>query len=54
MKKRGKLVFIHFCANAKEIFDDLIEIGVDCLNSFQPSLMEVSNPLHCVKTDSPF
>ena len=45
IKRRGKFVFIHSCGNVKELFDDLIEIGVDCFNPFQPEVMDVSNLL---------
>ncbi len=37
----GKWVFIHCCGNVQEILPDLIEIGVDCFNPFQPEVMDV-------------
>ena len=37
----GKWVFIHCCGNIVEILPDLIEIGVDCFNPFQPEVMDV-------------
>jgi uroporphyrinogen decarboxylase len=37
----GKWVFIHCCGNILEILPDLIEIGVDCFNPFQPEVMDV-------------
>jgi uroporphyrinogen decarboxylase len=37
----GKWVFIHSCGNLLEILPDLIEIGVDCFNPFQPEVMDV-------------
>lgn len=40
-KSAGKKVFIHSCGRVQEIFDDLIEIGVDCFNPFQPEVMDV-------------
>lgn len=37
----GKKVSIHSCGKVLEIFDDLIEIGVECFNPFQPEVMDV-------------
>jgi len=37
----GKPVFIHSCGAVSALFDDLIEIGVDCFNPFQPEVMDV-------------
>jgi uroporphyrinogen decarboxylase len=37
----GKYVFIHSCGDVDELFDDLIAIGVDCFNPFQPEVMDV-------------
>lgn len=36
----GKYVFIHSCGDVDELFDDLISIGVDCFNPFQPEVMD--------------
>lgn len=41
IKDRGKYVFIHSCGDVDELFDDLVEIGVDCFNPFQPEVMDV-------------
>jgi uroporphyrinogen decarboxylase len=38
----GKYVMIHSCGDVDELFDDLIEIGVDCFNPFQPEVMDVA------------
>lgn len=38
---RGKYVFIHSCGDVDELFDDLIDIGVNCFNPFQPEVMDV-------------
>ncbi len=38
----GKYVFIHSCGDVDELFDDLIEIGVNCFNPFQPEVMDVT------------
>jgi uroporphyrinogen decarboxylase len=37
----GKYVFIHSCGDVGELFDDLIDIGVNCFNPFQPEVMDV-------------
>jgi uroporphyrinogen decarboxylase len=39
--EHGRPVFIHSCGAVAELFDDLIEIGVDCFNPFQPEAMDV-------------
>jgi len=40
--KGGKFVFIHSCGAVDELFDDLVEIGVDCFNPFQPEVMDTT------------
>ncbi len=45
VKKSGKYVFIHSCGKVDELFDDLVEIGLDCFNPFQPEVMDVSKIL---------
>jgi uroporphyrinogen decarboxylase len=37
----GKYIFIHSCGDVDELFDDLIVIGVNCFNPFQPEVMDV-------------
>lgn len=37
----GKYVFIHSCGDVDELFDDLIGIGLNCFNPFQPEVMDV-------------
>ena len=37
----GRYVFIHSCGDVDELFDDLIEVGVNCFNPFQPEVMNV-------------
>ena len=37
----GKFVFIHSCGDVDELFDELIEIGLNCFNPFQPEVMDV-------------
>jgi len=41
VKENGKRVFIHSCGDVDELFDDLISIGLDCFNPFQPEVMDV-------------
>ncbi|HOX08660.1 MAG TPA: uroporphyrinogen decarboxylase family protein, partial [Planctomycetota bacterium] len=41
VRERGKKVFIHSCGKVDEIFDDLVEIGLDCFNPFQPEVIDV-------------
>jgi uroporphyrinogen decarboxylase len=45
IKEKGKFVFIHSCGKVDELFDDLIEIGVDCFNPFQPEVMDTKSLL---------
>ena len=37
----GRYVFIHSCGDVDELFDDLINIGVNCFHPFQPEVMDV-------------
>jgi uroporphyrinogen decarboxylase len=37
----GKYVFIHSCGDVDELFDDLVGIGLNCFNPFQPEVMDV-------------
>jgi uroporphyrinogen decarboxylase len=41
VREAGKAVFIHSCGDVDEVFDDLVEIGVNCFNPFQPEVMDV-------------
>ena len=41
VKDAGKYVMIHACGKVDELFDDLIEAGLDCFNPFQPEAMDV-------------
>jgi uroporphyrinogen decarboxylase len=45
VRQAGKYVFIHSCGDVDELFPDLIKIGVDCFNPFQPEVMDVFNLL---------
>ena len=37
----GKLVFIHSCGDVDDLFDDLVAIGLNCFNPFQPEVMNI-------------
>jgi uroporphyrinogen decarboxylase len=37
----GKYVFIHSCGKVEDLFTELIEIGVDVFNPFQPEVLDV-------------
>lgn len=41
VKDAGKYVMIHSCGDVDELFDDLISIGLNCFNPFQPEVMDV-------------
>ncbi len=41
VRSEGKYVFIHSCGDVDELFDDLIGIGLNCFNPFQPEVMDV-------------
>jgi uroporphyrinogen decarboxylase len=42
VRDSGKFVFIHSCGDVDELFDDLIGIGLNCFNPFQPEVMDVA------------
>jgi uroporphyrinogen decarboxylase len=37
----GRYVFLHSCGDVDELFDDLIGIGLNCFDPFQPEVMDV-------------
>lgn len=41
----GKYVFIHSCGDVDELLEDLIGIGLDCFNPFQPEVMNIESLL---------
>ncbi len=41
VRRAGKYVLIHSCGKVDELFDDLIEIGLNCFNPFQPEVMDI-------------
>ncbi len=38
---QGLKVLIHSCGKVEELFDEIIQVGVDCFNPFQPEVMDV-------------
>jgi uroporphyrinogen decarboxylase len=45
VKAAGKYVMIHSCGDVDELFDDLVDIGLDCFNPFQPEVMDTPSLL---------
>ena len=41
VRSAGKHVFLHSCGDVDELFDDLVEIGLNNFNPFQPEAMDV-------------
>ena len=41
VREAGKVVSIHSCGDVDELFTELIEIGLDVFNPFQPEVMDV-------------
>ena len=41
VRQAGKYVCLHSCGAVSELFDDLIEIGLNLFNPFQPEVMDV-------------
>ncbi len=46
VKDAGKFIMIHSCGDVDELFPDLIKIGVNCFNPFQPEVMDVESLVH--------
>lgn len=42
VKEAGKYVIQHSCGDCHEIFPDLIEIGLDCYQTFQPEIYNIA------------
>jgi uroporphyrinogen decarboxylase len=40
VKRAGKAVMIHSCGKVQELFPELIELGLDVFNPFQPEVMD--------------
>jgi len=45
VKSAGKYVMIHSCGDVDELFDDLVELKLDCFNPFQPEVMDIHHLL---------
>jgi uroporphyrinogen decarboxylase len=45
VRDAGKFVMIHSCGDVDELFDDLVGIGLNCFNPFQPEVMDVDSLL---------
>jgi len=41
VKSKGKYIIQHSCGDCHEIFPDLIEIGLDCYQTFQPEIYDI-------------
>ena len=41
VKEKGKYVIQHSCGDCHEILPDLIEIGLDCYQTFQPEIYDI-------------
>jgi uroporphyrinogen decarboxylase len=41
VRQAGRYVMIHSCGDVDELFDELIAIGLNCFNPFQPEVMNV-------------
>ena len=42
VRAQGKSQMIHSCGDVDELFDDLIDLGVNCFNPFQPEVMDTA------------
>ena len=40
VRQAGKFVMLHSCGDVAELFDDLVEAGLNCFNPFQPEVMD--------------
>ncbi len=45
VRASGRYVFIHACGDVDELFDDLIALGLNCFNPFQPEVMDTAGLL---------
>lgn len=41
VRASGKYLMIHSCGDVDELFDDLVEIGLNSFNPFQPEVMDI-------------
>lgn len=45
VRQAGKFVMIHSCGDVDELFDDLVSIGLNSFNPFQPEVMDIKEIL---------
>ena len=45
VRTSGKYLMIHCCGDVDELFDDLVGIGLNCFNPFQPEVMDIEHLL---------
>ena len=45
VRAAGKAVCIHSCGDVDEVFDELVDAGLNCFNPFQPEVMDVTSLL---------
>ena len=43
VKNKGKFVIQHSCGDCHEIFRDLIDMGLDCYQTFQPEIYDIAD-----------
>ncbi len=43
VKKKNRYIFQHSCGDIEELFTDLIEIGLDCYQTFQTEIYNIEN-----------
>lgn len=41
IKEGNKFVMLHCCGDIRDIFPDLVEIGLDCFQTFQPEIYDI-------------
>jgi len=49
VKNAGKSVVIHSCGAVGGVLSDLVDIGVDCFNPFQPEVMDIAAVLEAFR-----
>ena len=42
VKKKGKFILQHSCGDIQEIYPDLIDMGLDCHQTFQPEIYDIA------------
>ncbi|MPN22193.1 hypothetical protein SDC9_169576 [bioreactor metagenome] len=41
-RKKGMRIMTHTCGDVTEIFPDMIELGIECINDIQPECMDLT------------